>query len=71
MKVLSSILGLIIGAVIAVLSYEPIYDIIWPGATDKHEGGPGFFLFFMLGPIFMILGAIVGAILYGHFSKAR
>jgi hypothetical protein len=69
MRIVSAILGVVVALAVAAALCEPIYDIIWPGATDKREGGVGFFFVFMLAPISIILGGIIGAMLYGRFFK--
>jgi hypothetical protein len=71
MRILSSILGIVVALVLAAALCEPLYNIIWPGATDKREGGVGYFFVFMLAPISIILGAVIGAMLYGRFFKKR
>jgi hypothetical protein len=68
---MTSILGLICGLGLAVLCAEPIYDFIWPRASDKQRGGVGYFLVFLLAPACMITGATVGALAGRNFSKHR
>ncbi len=69
MRAIALILGLVAGFLLAMLCCEPIYDLICPNATDKHEGGPAFFFVLVLAPTYMIIGAIVGVIVGGRFSK--
>jgi hypothetical protein len=50
MRAITSILGLVAGLVLAILFCEPIYDLIWPKATDKNQGGLAFFGILVLAP---------------------
>jgi hypothetical protein len=71
MRILTSILGLLAGLVLAILFCVPLYSLLWPRATDKNQGGPGYFLVLMLAPTCMFVGLIVGAIAGGRISKHR
>jgi hypothetical protein len=64
-------LGLVCGLIAAAWSCVPIYDFIWPRATDRNQGGVGFFLILILAPAFMSVGAIIGTIFGKRLSKAR
>jgi hypothetical protein len=71
MRTFGLMLGMVAGGLLALLCCEPVYDLLWPGATDKRDGSVGFFLAFMLAPTFMIVGAIIGAAIGGKFWKNR
>jgi hypothetical protein len=71
MRVLTTILGLVCGLMLAILTCNPVYDLIWPRATDKNQGGLGLFLVLVLAPAFMIVGSTVGAIVGRGSSKDR
>jgi hypothetical protein len=69
MQKITSNLGLVAGLLLAVVLCVPIYDLIWPHATDKHQGGPGFFLVLVLAPVFMVLGAVIGSVFGRRISR--
>ncbi len=71
MRKITSIVGLLLGLVLAFPCCLPICDWIWPHATDRNRGGPGFFLILVLAPPFMNVGGIAGAIAGRRFSKPR
>jgi hypothetical protein len=71
MRVTTAILGLVAGLALAIVCSVPVYDLIWPRATDKNQGGVAFFCVLVLAPALMSLGAIAGALFGRWISKNR
>jgi hypothetical protein len=70
-RAMAAIAGLICGLVLAVNTCVPIYDFLWPHASDRNQGGVGFFLVLVLAPVFMFVGMIAGVVVGGWASKKR
>ena len=59
MRVLNSIIGAFVGVVLAAMFSDGIYRLIWPAPYTLR--GKVFFFYFIVAPICIITGIIVGA----------